>query len=139
MPSLSLATLMALRKEKLGQFKKLLLSRREELAKDLSQATASMIDDDATFSDAVDQASADVDRSLNATMKNRERDILWQIDEALARIEAGTFGECVQCEEEISEARMRAYPATSLCIDCQAELESGKLRYDTQRYTQANS
>jgi DnaK suppressor protein len=120
---------MALRKEKLLNIQRDLQVRRDTLARDLLQATAEFINDDTSYTDAVDQASADTDRTLALQMKNRDRDILWQIDEALRRIEAGTFGECERCGEEIADARMRANPATTLCIDCQAELESEQVRF----------
>jgi DnaK suppressor protein len=62
-------------------------------------------------------------------MKNRDRDVLWQIDEALKRIDEGSFGECERCDEPISEARLKANPSTTLCIDCKAELESEEHRF----------
>ena len=81
------------------------------------------------YTDAIDQASADTDKSFAMQMKNRERDTLWQIDGALKRIEEGNFGECERCDEPISEARIRAFPFTTLCIDCKAELESEEQRF----------
>jgi DnaK suppressor protein len=83
-----------------------------------------LVNDEPYFTDAVDQAAAETDKNLSLQMKNRERNILWQIDEALRRIETGNFGECQQCGESIAEARIRAFPFTTLCIDCKAELES---------------
>ena len=120
---------MALRKEKLESFKKQLTLRRNTLAVELQQATADFINDDEFYSDAIDQASADVDKSLALQMKNRDRDVLWQIDEALRRIEAGSFGTCERCDESISEARIKVAPSTTLCIDCKAELESEQHRF----------
>jgi len=124
---------MTLRREKLESVKGLLLSRREALARDLRQATQDFIDDEPAFADAVDQAAADVDRTLSMNLKNRERGVLRQIDEALRRIESGAFGKCEQCEEDISEARIKAFPFTTLCIDCKAELESEQRRVSILR------
>jgi DnaK suppressor protein len=124
---------MTLRREKLESVKGLLLSRREALAKDLREATQGFIEDEAAFADSVDQASADVDRTFAMNLKNRERDVLRQIDEALRRIESGAFGQCEQCDEEISEARIKAFPFTTLCIDCKAELESEQRRISLVR------
>lgn len=120
---------MGLRKEKLDSFRSELLSRRNVLAHELQQVTAELLKEDEIFTDAMDQAVADADKSLTLQMKNRDRGILAQIDEALRRIDAGTFGECEQCGEEISEARIKVYPSTTLCIDCKAELESEQSRY----------
>ena len=120
---------MGLRKEKLENFRKVLLERREFLAADLEKATEKMIDEEPFFADSVDQAAADTDRGLIVQMKNRERYGLEEIDLALNRIENGTFGICESCSEQISEARMKASPATTLCIDCKAELESEQNRF----------
>jgi DnaK suppressor protein len=115
---------MTLRKEKLENYKKTLLQKREQMASDLRQSTENLINDEEMFSDSIDQAAADTDKSFIVQLKNRERDTLVQIDEALRRIEVGTFGTCERCGESISEARIKAFPFTTLCIDCKAELES---------------
>lgn len=120
---------MALRKEKIEGFRRDLFARREQMASDLRKATAEFISDDAMYTDVIDQASADTDKTFAMQMKNRERDTLWQIDSALKRIEEGNFGDCERCDEPISEARIRAFPFTTLCIDCKAELESEELRF----------
>jgi DnaK suppressor protein len=120
---------MALRKEKIEGFRQDLFTRRESMANDLRQATAAFISDDTTYHDAIDQATADTDRSFTLQMKNRDRDILWQIDAALKRIEDDQFGICERCDESIAEARIKAFPFTTLCIECKAELESEEQRY----------
>lgn len=119
---------MALRKEKLESFRKQLLAKRQALATELRRTTAGFIDDEASFSDSLDQATADSSRNIEVHLSNRERNILANLDEALRRIDEGTFGICEQCEEPISEARMKAFPSTTLCIDCKAELESEQRR-----------
>lgn len=120
---------MALRKEKIEGFKRDLFARREQMASDLRKATAEFISDDVMYTDVIDQANADTDKTFALQMKNRERDTLWQIDSALKRIEEGNFGDCERCDEPISEARIRAFPFTTLCIDCKAELESEEQRF----------
>jgi DnaK suppressor protein len=120
---------MALRKEKLEFFKKELNKRRDTLAHEIRVATEEMINDDETYADSVDQASVDSDRAVSVHIKNREREILSQIDLALRRMEEGIFGECERCGEDISEARIKAFPFTTLCIDCKAEIESEENRY----------
>ena len=119
---------MTLRKEKLIAFKNQLVNQREALASELRKATAELINDEVTFSDTIDQASADTDKSLALQIKNRERNVLTQIDEALRRIDMGAFGDCERCDEEIAEARIKAFPFTTLCIDCKSELESEEHR-----------
>ena len=115
----------------LDSIRNLLLTRREELAQDLRQSTRDLIDEDPFHTDALDQAAADMDRSFSVQLKNRGRDTLLQIDEALRRMESGVFGKCEQCDDRIAEARIRAFPFTTLCVDCKSELELEQRRSKT--------
>jgi DnaK suppressor protein len=124
---------MALRKERLESIRKQLLSRRQALATELTRATADFIDDEPSFSDSIDQAAADTDKTLAVHIANRDRNVLSEIDVALRRLEEGSFGECESCGESISDARMKAYPSTTLCIDCKTELESEQQRFSAGR------
>ena len=125
---------MTLKQKKLNGFKDELLARREQLANDLRVATAELLEDEPGYSDSIDQASAETARNLTLKIKNRERDDLWQIDDALKRIEDGTFGECERCGDDISEARMRARPSAILCIQCQSEAEMEDSRLQAYRF-----
>jgi DnaK suppressor protein len=120
---------MPLRTEKSEFFRKQLLVRRESLVADLRSATAQLLNDESVYTDSVDQASAETDKSFVLQMKNRDRDVLWQIDEAIRRMDEGSFGDCERCGESISEGRIEAFPFTTLCIDCKAELESEEHRF----------
>lgn len=120
---------MTLRKEKVEGFKKQLLAQRAVLAENLRLATAELINDESVYTDSVDQAAAEVDKNFTLQLKNRERNTLWQIDEALKRLDGGCYGECERCGEAISEGRIEAFPFTTLCIDCKAELESEGHRF----------
>ncbi len=120
---------MTMRKEKVESFRKQLLARRETIAEELRLATAQLLNEDVFYTDSVDQAAADTDRNFTLQMKNRDRNVLWQIDEAIRRLNDGTYGECDRCGESISEGRMEAFPFTTLCIDCKAELESEEHRF----------
>lgn len=120
---------MPLRKEKVERYRKQLVARREALAEDLRLATAQLINDESVYTDAVDQAAADTDKSFTLQLKNRERNVLWQIDEAIKRLDNGCFGECERCGESIAEGRIDAFPFTTLCIDCKSDLESEAHRF----------
>lgn len=120
---------MGLRKEKVEGFKKLLLTRRDEVQKQISKTTHEYVEKDEMLADAVDQAAAETDLNMAMQMKNRDREIIVQIDEALRRLEAGSFGECESCGEDIAEARIKAFPFTTLCIDCKSQQESEGLRF----------
>jgi RNA polymerase-binding transcription factor len=73
--------------------------------------------------DTYDLASDARDREINLILTDRDRDKLLAIDDALARVEDGTYGVCEGCESDIAEARLEALPFTRLCINCQAERE----------------
>ncbi len=73
--------------------------------------------------DTYDLASDARDREINLILTDRDRDKLQAIDEALARIDEGTYGACESCESDIAEGRLEALPFTRLCITCQAERE----------------
>src|SRR5205809_6547202 len=70
--------------------------------------------------DTYDLASDARDREIDVILTDRDRDKLQAIDDALARIDDGTYGVCESCESDIAETRLEALPYTRLCINCQA-------------------
>src|SRR5207244_11694464 len=73
--------------------------------------------------DTYDLASDARDREINVILTDRDRDKRQAIDDALARIEDGSYGVCESCESDVAEGRLEALPFTRLCISCQAERE----------------
>ena len=73
--------------------------------------------------DTYDLASDARDREINLILTDRDRDKLQAIDDALSRIDEGSYGVCESCESDIAEGRLEALPFTRLCISCQAERE----------------
>ncbi len=73
--------------------------------------------------DTYDLASDARDKEISLILTDRDRDKVQGIDEALGRIDDGTYGMCESCESEIAEARLQALPFTRLCVNCQAERE----------------
>ena len=111
-------------KKNLKRFKALLEESRRQLlasAKKTLSEEASFDTDD--LPDEIDQASSEYSQSMIFRLRDREKFLLSKIDKALARIEAGTFGICEKCEEEISPKRLEARPVTTLCIRCKEEQE----------------
>jgi DnaK suppressor protein len=64
-----------------------------------------------------DMATETFDRELDYTLEESNERVLGEIDAALARIEAGTYGRCEVCGKEIGEERLEAIPYTRLCIE----------------------
>jgi DnaK suppressor protein len=120
-------------KPSLEKFRTVLQSKRDSLSKEILAATSEIINDEEVFADSVDQAAADTGRTLNVQMQNRERESLSKLDAALRKIEAGSFGLCESCGDDISEARIMANLETTLCISCQMELESERQRFSNRR------
>ena len=79
--------------------------------------------------DEIDLASSEYTQSMVFRLRDREKFLLKKIDDAMARIENGTFGMCEICEEEISVKRLEARPETTLCIRCKEEQEKKEKSY----------
>ncbi len=73
--------------------------------------------------DPNDRATAEEGRNWSLRLGDRDRKLIGKVQDALARLEAGTFGKCTACGRAIAPARLRARPVTDLCIDCKTEAE----------------
>jgi RNA polymerase-binding transcription factor len=82
--------------------------------------------DDGT-EDIVDRANNSYNRELMFSLSDSERQLLFQVEEALRRIEDGSYGACANCGQTISLQRLQAVPWTRFCIDCQELAERGLL------------
>ncbi|HTZ40654.1 MAG TPA: RNA polymerase-binding protein DksA [Syntrophales bacterium] len=109
--------------EKQDYFRALLLSRINELLNGAGKTVAEMTDDNENFPDPNDRASLESDRNFELRIRDRERKLIAKMQEALKRIDDGTFGLCDSCGGPISEKRLQARPVTTLCIDCKTKEE----------------
>lgn len=73
--------------------------------------------------DVCDIASSDRDMELRLRLSEREREKLREIEEALDRVEDGSFGICDKCGEKIPIGRLKAMPFTTVCVKCKSEEE----------------
>lgn len=116
-------------KKKLGIFKGILLSEKERLLLNLKKAAiASELNistDD--LSDEVDLAAIQISQNLTFRLRDRERQLLVKIEQALDRISDGSFGLCMDCEEVIEMKRLEARPISTHCLVCK-ELQEHKER-----------
>jgi len=110
------------REAELLDIKEDLIRQKESI---LSEAEAAMnsLPEQTVFPDLGDQASAEMDRSFMLRLRGREQRLLKKIEEAIDRIDAGTFGICEVCGEEIGIKRLKARPVTNMCITCKIEQE----------------
>lgn len=114
--------------EQIQNYKKSLLAQRENLVVQINESQRQTFDfDRENMQDPVDVAVSDRDQTIMLSISESERTLIDQIDEALQRIELSSYGECANCGQEISEARIKAVPYAQYCINCQDLLERGLL------------
>ncbi len=102
---------------------------REELLREAERTVDDMNTDKAQFADPTDRASLETDRNFELRIRDRERRLIAKIDQALERMEDGTFGLCEDCGEPIEFKRLEARPVATLCIRCKtAHEEDEKLK-----------
>ncbi|MFW2365380.1 MAG: RNA polymerase-binding protein DksA [Desulforhopalus sp.] len=111
-------------KERLELFRTQLLEKKEEILKEVGKTLSEMTDQTSNVPDPNDRATIESGRSFELRIRDRERKLLSKIDEAIARIDDGSYGICEDCDEEIGLKRLEARPVTTLCIDCKTIQET---------------
>lgn len=112
-----------MRKETMNRFKKMFVGeKRKLLFNDKILREDFSVNADDRF-DEIDQATTDVEQSMRMRLCNRETLYLKKVEEALRRIDDGTFGQCDSCEEDIGLKRLEARPTATLCVSCKEEQE----------------
>jgi DnaK suppressor protein len=76
--------------------------------------------------DPADAGSASFERETAQSLSNHARNLLSQIDDAMRRMDAGTYGTCERCGEAIETERLEALPYATLCMDCKRRDETGR-------------
>lgn len=109
---------------KLLAIKKKLLKQRQDLLTEAGQTLNNKISTEKeSFPDPTDQAVAELDNNFVLRLRGREQKLLKKIDEAISRIDGGTYGVCESCGGPISIKRLEARPVTTLCIECKTRQE----------------
>ena len=118
-------------KQQLKQFKEVLLQERAKfageirsIAREASKNPREASGDLSAYTVHMADMSADTcERELAMNIVSSEQEVLYQIEDALKRIDEGTYGICQQCNTPITMSRLKAVPYTSLCIACQRAKE----------------
>lgn len=112
-------------KKKIEKYRQLLLEKRAEVAGELSNLRKEGMKgvEDGPM-DSGDDATFTYNKQVSLNLSEAERSLLREIDEALDRLDSGEYGSCETCGDKIAEARLKALPYASLCIDCKSEEES---------------
>jgi DnaK suppressor protein len=103
-------------KTEVNKYKQILETKQGELARVLRNREAIAIEKSA---DALDEVQHAAERELAIRNLDRESGLLRQVKSALIRIDDGSYGTCLHCEEEINPKRLAAVPWTQYCIHCQ--------------------
>ncbi len=127
-PQSSTAVQTADQSSDLQAYRESLLNKREQLQSlyehDVKAGQESTDDNADDFGDRANNA---YNRELMFTLSDTERKALIEIDEAMQRLDKGTFGACEHCQGDIPEPRLKAIPWARYCISCQEKVEMGLL------------
>jgi DnaK suppressor protein len=113
-----------MKKKDIEYFRDLLTNRLEELLAQADNTVSGMTAPKENFPDPTDRATLESDRNFMLRIRDREHKLIKKIKKALERIEAGTFGVCESCGEDIDMKRLKARPVTTQCIECKTKEEA---------------
>ncbi|WP_129649287.1 RNA polymerase-binding protein DksA [Peristeroidobacter agariperforans] len=116
-------------KEQLEHFRQILNNWKRDLMQEVDRTVLHMKDEAANFPDPNDRATQESEFSLELRTRDRERKLIRKIEEAIKRIEDGSYGYCVETGEEIGIKRLEARPVATLCIEAQERRERRELQY----------
>jgi DnaK suppressor protein len=104
-------------------FRAKLLAWREDILKETKETLQHLQQENENHPDLADRASSETDRAIELRARDRQRKLITKIDEALARIDEGTYGYCEETGEPISLRRLEARPIATLSVEAQERHE----------------
>ena len=104
-------------------FRAKLLAWREDILKEAKETLLHLQEENQNHPDLADRASSETDRAIELRARDRQRKLIAKIDEALARIDDGTYGYCEETGEPISLRRLEARPIATLSVEAQERHE----------------
>jgi DnaK suppressor protein len=116
-------------KEQLQHFREILNGWKRDLMEEVDRTVSHMKDEAANFPDPNDRATQEEEFSLELRTRDRERKLIRKIDEALKRVEDGSYGYCLETGEEIGVKRLEARPVATLTIEAQERRERRERQY----------
>jgi len=116
-------------KQQLEHFRFILNSWKRDLMVEVDRTVTHMKDEAANFPDPNDRATQEEEFSLELRTRDRERKLIRKIDDALKRIEDGSYGYCLETGEEIGIKRLEARPVATLSIEAQERRERRERQY----------
>jgi DnaK suppressor protein len=116
-------------KEQMEHFARILQNWKRDLMVEVDRTVLHMKDEAANFPDPNDRATQEEEFSLELRTRDRERKLIRKIDEALKRIEDGSYGYCLETGEEIGIKRLEARPVATLSVEAQERRERREKQY----------
>jgi DnaK suppressor protein len=116
-------------KEQLEHFRNILNGWKRDLMMEVDRTVSHMKDEAANFPDPNDRATQEEEFSLELRTRDRERKLIRKIDEAIKRVEDGSYGYCLETGEEIGVKRLEARPVATLTIEAQERRERRERQY----------
>jgi RNA polymerase-binding transcription factor len=110
-------------------FRLKLLTWREDILKEAKETLLHLQEENQNHPDLADRASSETDRAIELRARDRQRKLIAKIDEALARIDDGTYGYCEETGEPISLRRLEARPIATLSVEAQERHEQRERVY----------
>jgi len=107
----------------LEYFRQKLLDWKEEILRESRETLSHLQKETENHPDLVDRASSETDRALELRTRDRQRKLISKIDDAIRRIEDGSYGYCEETGEPISLARLEARPTATLSLEAQERHE----------------
>lgn len=104
-------------------FRRKLLAWKEEIHEESRSTIATLQQDTVAEADLADRATSETDRALELRTRDRQRKLISKIDDALRRIEDGTYGYCEETGEPIALSRLEARPIATLSLEAQERHE----------------
>ncbi|MGE3920106.1 MAG: RNA polymerase-binding protein DksA [Gammaproteobacteria bacterium] len=101
-----------------NHFREILNRWKMELMQEVDRTMHHLRDDAINYPDLSDRASQEEEFNLELRTRDRERNLIWKIDEAMERLDHDEYGYCDACGVEIGIRRLEARPTATLCIDC---------------------
>jgi DnaK suppressor protein len=115
-----------MRRREIERYRTQLQSQLASLIGHGEEAVHQMVEEGEEIPDPNDRATLEEGRNWELRLRDRDRRLIGKIQDALGRLESGTFGTCTRCGRPISAARLRVRPVTDLCIDCKTESEGAE-------------
>ena len=116
-------------REQLEHFRTILQSWKTDLMREVDRTVSHMKDEAANFPDPNDRATQEEEFSLELRTRDRELKLIRKIEEALERIEDGSYGYCLETGEEIGIKRLEARPVATLSLEAQERRERREKQY----------